>query len=54
MNRAINETTFDINETDIIAYEVADAALEAAACAGPGGVAAFTIAMCTGQSECPF
>jgi hypothetical protein len=59
MNNAMNEVAADINEVDVLAYEIADAALEAAACAGPMGAGAmgataFTIAMCTGQVECPF
>ncbi len=39
-------------ETDILVADVSDEALEAAAGMGPAD--AFTIAMCTGQSECPF
>jgi hypothetical protein len=54
MNHAINQAKLDVNETDILVHEVSDEALEAAACAGAGGVGAFTIAMCTGQSECPY
>lgn len=45
---------FDLSEQDIYIGEVTDEALEAAACAGPQSVVAFTVAMCTGQAECPF
>jgi hypothetical protein len=53
---AMNEASigFDLNEEAILAYEVSDEELEAAACAGPENVKAFTVAMCTGQVECPF
>jgi hypothetical protein len=54
MNNAMNEVAADINEIDVLVYEVSDEALEAAACTGPMGAMAFTIAMCTGQVECPF
>jgi hypothetical protein len=47
-------TKLDLNEVDILVHEVTDEALEAAACAGPAGLMAFTIAMCTGQAECPY
>jgi hypothetical protein len=50
----MTETKRDLNEADILGYEIADEALEAAACAGPMGRGALTIAMCTGQAECPF
>ena len=43
----------DLNEQEIFG-EVTDEALESAACAGPQNAAVFTIAMCTGQAECPF
>jgi hypothetical protein len=45
---------FDLNDEDILTYEISDGSLEAAACAGPENARAFTIAMCTGQVECPF
>ncbi len=45
---------FDLNEEDILTYEISDESLEAAACAGLENARAFTIAMCTGQVECPF
>jgi hypothetical protein len=38
----------------ILITEVLDEALEAAACWGPLAARSFTIAMCTGQAECPF
>ena len=50
----MTESKLDLSETDILIYDIADEALEAAACAGPLGARAFTIAMCTGQAECPF
>ena len=50
----MTEAKLDPNEIDILDYEVTDESLEAAASAGPLGLRAFTIAMCTGQSECPF
>ena len=50
----MSERKLDLNEVDILDYEVSDEALEAAATAGPLGVQAFTIAMCTGNMECPF
>lgn len=49
----MTETELDLSEADILDYEVADEALEAAAASGPLG-AAFTVAMCTGNMECPF
>ena len=52
MNKA--NLGFDLNEQEILTYAISDEALEAAACAGPENARAFTIAMCTGQSECPF
>lgn len=44
----------ELNEQEIFIGEVTDEALETAAYAGPQSIAAFTIAMCTGQAECPF
>jgi hypothetical protein len=43
----------DQNE-EILITELLDEALEAAACSGPLAARSFTIAMCTGQAECPF
>ncbi len=51
MNEANLE--FDLNEEEVFTSELSDEALEAAACAGPGNMA-FSVAMCTGQAECPF
>lgn len=45
---------FELNEKEILTYEISDEALEAAACAGPENAKAFTVAMCTGQTECPY
>jgi hypothetical protein len=44
----------DLNEEDILTYEVSDEALEVAACAGSENCRALTIAFCTGGAECPF
>jgi hypothetical protein len=46
-------TALDHGEEILIA-EALDEALEAAACSGPLAAGSFTIAMCTGQAECPF
>lgn len=42
------------NEEDVFTIELPDAVLEAAACAGADHVRVFTVAMCTGNVECPF
>jgi hypothetical protein len=47
-------TGLDLNEEKMLAYEVSDEALEAAACAGPKNARALTVAFCTGGVECPF
>ncbi len=47
-------TDFDLQDSDIFAVEVADEVLEAAACTPSEVAGAFTIAMCTGNLECPF
>jgi hypothetical protein len=46
----------DVDRTDdeILMRNVADEALEAAAHAGQGNGAAYTVAFCTGQADCPF
>jgi hypothetical protein len=44
----------DQNEPEILVGEMSDEALEAAACSGAFAGRSFTIAMCTGQAECPF
>jgi hypothetical protein len=49
-----DNTGLDQTDADILVAEIADEALEAAACAGREDARAFTIAMCTGQAECPF
>jgi hypothetical protein len=53
---AVNEAQTDLplNESEIFSYDVPDEVLEAAACSGSAGVLALTIAMCTGNAECPF
>ena len=43
----------DQNDDEILAYEVADEALEAAASAGDGKAANYTLAYCSGLSVCP-
>ena len=52
MNEA--EIGIDLNEEQILTYEISDETLEAAACTGPESARAFTVTMCTGQGECPF
>jgi len=44
----------DTNEDDVFAIALPDAVLEAAACTGPDHMRVFTVAMCTGNTECPF
>jgi hypothetical protein len=44
----------DPKDESIFITEVSDETLEAAACSGPQNGNYFTIAMCTGQAECPF
>jgi hypothetical protein len=53
---AMNEANveFDLNEEEMLTHEISDEAVEAAACAGSENARAFTIAMCTGQADCPF
>jgi hypothetical protein len=48
------KTGLDQNEPENFDRETSDEALEAAACSGPAAGRSFTIAMCTGQAECPF
>jgi hypothetical protein len=50
----MTEAKLDLNEVDILNYEASDEALEAAASTGPFVAQAFTVAMCTGNMECPF
>jgi hypothetical protein len=45
---------FDVNDTEIFADEIADEALEAAACSGRQNAMVYTLVMCTGQAECPY
>jgi hypothetical protein len=53
MNEA--KTASERIEDEILTAEVSDEALEASACAGPENAnKAYTIAMCTGQLDCPF
>jgi hypothetical protein len=49
------EARFDLNDgSEILIEDTPDNALEAAACSGPLSGRSFTLAMCTGQTECPF
>ncbi len=41
------------NEADILAYEVSDAALEAAATAAKDKAGSITLAFCSGLDTCP-
>jgi hypothetical protein len=53
MNEA--KTASERIEDEILAGEISDEALEAAACAGPENAnKAYTMVMCTGQVDCPF
>jgi hypothetical protein len=52
---ANQDAPFDLNdESETIIKQTSDEALEAAACSGPLVGRSFTVAMCTGQIECPF
>jgi len=42
------------DELELLINEMSDETLEAAACLGPQNGRSFTIAICTGQAECPF
>lgn len=44
----------ELNEEKMFFNEVQDEVLEAAACSKADSTRAFTLAMCTGNSECPF
>jgi hypothetical protein len=46
--------TIDLSDNSTLISEVSDETLEAAACSGPQNGKSFTVAMCTGQAECPF
>jgi hypothetical protein len=49
------EAQFDLNdESETLIKDMSDEALEAAACSGSLSGRSFTVAMCTGQAECPF
>jgi len=49
------DAPFDLNDlSETFIKEMSDEALEAAASSGPLAGRSFTIAMCTGQAECPF
>ena len=52
-NNAVTSITMELENTEqeILAFEVADVALEIAA--GTAGKANFTLGACTGLSECP-
>ena len=47
-------TSSDLDDSAMFVEEIADEALERAACAEAGYARAFTVAFCTGQAECPF
>jgi len=49
----VMKDAIDQNDDEILAYEVADDALEAAASAGDGKAANYTLAYCSGLSVCP-
>lgn len=44
----------DRNDDDILIGNIPDEALEAAAYTGQGNGGAYTVAFCTGQTDCPF
>jgi hypothetical protein len=44
----------DLSEQTMLAIEVSDEAIEAAACAGPHCAKAFSISFCTGSEVCPY
>jgi hypothetical protein len=49
------DAPFDLNEeSEAFIKQTSDEALEAAASSGPLAGRSFTLAMCTGQAECPF
>jgi hypothetical protein len=49
------DAPFDLNDrSETFIKETSDEALEAAASSGPLAGRSFTLAMCTGQAECPF
>ncbi len=48
----MTETTIEQNETDILAHEISDAALEAAA-ASREKAGSITLAFCSGLDTCP-
>ena len=50
----IEMTGFDCNDSDMLAIELTDEALESAARGRFAQGLAFTVAMCTGLGECPF
>jgi hypothetical protein len=56
MNSSVSNTSIrilDVNERDIFAEEISDAALELAAAAVKDRTASLTIAFCSGLDECP-
>jgi hypothetical protein len=52
MSEVIRE--FDANEEKVFFNDVQDEALETAACATAANKSAFTLSMCTANTECPF
>jgi len=53
-NTMNEKTGLGPDELELLINEMSDETLEAAACLGPQNGRSFTIAMCTGQAECPF
>ncbi len=45
-------SAFELDEADLLAAQVTDEMLEAAACAGPEHAGAFTVALCTVMADC--
>lgn len=50
---AVNESNFTDTKKDIVAYEVSDQALEAAAALMGGHAKNATVAFCSGLDTCP-
>ncbi len=48
------DIAMDLSEQTVLAIEVSDEAIEAAACAGPHCAKAFSISFCTGSEVCPY
>ena len=50
---AMNKTTADQNEEDLITSEISDEALESAVAPDRRAVAGYTLFLCTGLDVCP-